>query len=117
METAETNALSDLIARHCVTIKKIFADFRTHYRARAMGAPPGEDALTTLHTLKGSCGTIGFQELHRQIAVLHEHLKAWPAETTARYRYERQMASEIAETAEMIENIRPEDSSLYGRVL
>lgn len=117
METAEANPLSALIDRHCVTIKKIFADFRTHYRKRAMGAPPGEEAMTTLHTLKGSCGTIGFQALHRQISVLHEHLKTWPVETAARYGYERQMANEIAEAAEAIENIRSEDSSLYGRVL
>ncbi|MDJ0933283.1 Hpt domain-containing protein [Breoghania sp.] len=68
---ADPNALSELIERHCTTIQKLFSDFRFHYIAHTIGEPPSQDALTALHTLKGSCGSIGFTDLHRKVASLH----------------------------------------------
>ncbi|WP_321342144.1 Hpt domain-containing protein [Breoghania sp.] len=106
-----------LIEKHCVTIREMFEEFRRLYGARAMGQPPGSEAMVTLHTLKGSCGTIGFQDLYAHVAKLHEHLKAWPAETTAQHGFEREIAQEIDQTAQLVDAIKPEDSSLYGRVL
>ena len=110
------NPLSELIERHCTTVQKLFADFRSHYVARSIGEPPGTEAMTSLHTLKGSCGTIGFSDLYQKVAALHVKLKEWPEDPAARAGYEREMAREVAETAVGIEQVRAEDSSLYGKV-
>ncbi|MEI2384359.1 Hpt domain-containing protein [Breoghania sp. JC706] len=110
------NPLSELIERHCTTIKQIFAEFRALYVARTLGEPPGTEAMTCLHTLKGSCGTIGFEDLYRKVATLHQKLKAWPEDTVARNGYEREMAREVAETAVEVDHVRAEDSTLYGKI-
>ncbi|WP_321338429.1 Hpt domain-containing protein [Breoghania sp.] len=112
-----TSSFRALIEKHCVTIRQMFEEFRTQYGARSLGEPPGSEAMVTLHTLKGSCGTIGFQDLYAHVARLHEQLKAWPTEQAARYGFEQKIAQEIAEAAQLVDAVKPEDSTLYGRSL
>ncbi|PTW56568.1 Hpt domain-containing protein [Breoghania corrubedonensis] len=115
-ETEIANPLSELIERHCTTIRQLFAEFRAHYVARSIGEPPGPEVMTALHTLKGSCGTIGFSRLHKKVAALHDQLKAWPQAAAPGAEYERKMAREVAETAAEVDQVRAEDSTLYGKV-
>ncbi|MBD8893657.1 Hpt domain-containing protein [Roseibium litorale] len=110
-----SSALDMLIARHCETLKEMLSEFTALYRQGPVSGPPDLQAMEVLHKLKGSSGSIGFRDVNLAATELEALLKASADGHEAGGPHWEEAGKRLAALETLVRDIRPEQSSLFGR--
>nr|WP_321462122.1 Hpt domain-containing protein [uncultured Cohaesibacter sp.] len=111
--------LRSLVARHCESLKRDMAGLEKDIDA--IGSEPElsaaqiECAIAKTHKVKGSSGTIGFQDVSESAAALEQALKGLLPLSAALPDEERlgQISDTFARLADLVASLKPEQSRLY----
>lgn len=106
--------LDVLIAHHCETLKEMMNELTKLYRQGPSSGPPDADTMGVLHKIKGSSGTIGFMNVNAAATSLEALLQA-SADGWERDAYRGEIEKRLMILENLVREIRPEQSLLFGR--
>lgn len=107
--------LDVLIAHHCETLKEMMNELTKLYRQGSSSGPPDAHTMGVLHKIKGSSGTIGFMNVNVAATSLEELLQASAANGWERDAYRGEIEERLMSLENLVREIQPEQSSLFGR--